>query len=253
VNEANQITNATKLFGFIAEDAQQNRFAVTLNKRFKSAGDDAMMIPMNIRPDDFYFTLSNMKQSHVNGAVIGFEYQAQALEVVDSASGLCERCGICDTVTVSGGRMYGELLLPAALKTMAQNCDASKIAVIGATPLAGAMAEVLEEMQVSFFDPWIEELMTLQARLGIDLDINRLAEGMEADLSSFDMVIDLSEMSDLSMVSALPSLNVDLKPPRHPSALRQRCTELDRAYSGYESLLDIMTDTVYTYLTKEKK
>jgi shikimate 5-dehydrogenase len=253
MNEANQITNATKLFGFIAEEAQQNRFAVTLNKRFKTAGDDAMMIPMNIRPDDFYFTLSNMKQSHVRGAVIGFEYQGQALEVVDSASELCERCGICDTVTVNEGRMYGELLLPVALKAVADRSGASKIAVIGATPLAGAMAVLFKDKEVSLFDPWIEDLMTLQARLGIELDINRLAEGMAVDLSSYDLLIDLSEMSDLSMVSALPMLNADLKQPRQPSALRQRCIELDSAYSGYESLLDIMTETVYTYLTKEKQ
>lgn len=253
MNEANTITNATMLFGFIAEEAQQNRFSVTLNKRFKSAGDDAMMIPMNIRPDDFYFTLSNMKQSHVRGAVIGFEYQEQALEIVDSASELCERCGLCDTVTVEEGLMHGDLLLPVALKDMAEKSGVSKIAILGATPLAGAMAVLLKEKEVSLFDPWIEELMALQERMGIELDINRLAEGMEVDLSSYDMLIDLSEISDLSMVCALPQLNVDLKPPRQPSALRQRCIELGSAYSGYESLLDIMTETVYTYLTKEKQ
>lgn len=253
MNEANQITQTTKLYGFIAEEAQQNRFAVTLNKRFKAEGDDAMMIPMNIRPDDFYFTLSNMKQSHVKGAVIGFEYQDQVLEIADSASSLCETCGIGDTVTVKEGRMHAELLLPTALAAMIERSAASKIAVIGATPLAGAMALLLSKKTVVFYDPWIEELMTLQERLGIELDINRLAEGMAVDLSGYDMVIDLSQMRDLSMVTALPSLNVDLKQPRQPSALRQRCIELDRSYSGYEALLDLMTDTIYTYVIKENR
>ncbi|WP_345986533.1 hypothetical protein WCX49_05245 [Sulfurimonas sp. HSL-1656] len=253
MNEANQITNTTRLFGFIAEEAQQNRFAVTLNKRFKASGDDAMMIPMNIRPDDFYFTLSNMKQSHVNGAVIATEYQDQVLEIVDTASALCERTGICDTVVVENGQMRGELLLPIALKQMAEKSGAERVALIGATPLAGALALTLEGKTVAMFDPWIEDLMALQQRLGADLDINRLAEGMAVDLSGYDMVIDLSALGDLSMVSALPALNVDLKQPRQPSALRQRCVELDRAYSGYESLLDIMTETVYNYLTKENR
>jgi len=253
VNEANQITQATNLYGFIAEEAQQNRFSVTLNKRFKAAGDDAMMIPMNIRPDDFYFTLSNMKQSHVRGAVIGFEYQQEALEVVESASGLCEAAGLCDTVTIEAGRMYGELLLPVALKTLVDESGAGKIALIGATPLCGAMVLLLEEKEVSLFDPWIEELMLLQERLGKPIDINRMAEGMQVDLSGYDMLIDLSGLDDLSMVSALPRLNVDVKEPRKPSALRQRCIELDAAYSGYESLLDTMTQTVYNYLTKENR
>ena len=253
MNEANQITQATKLYGFIAEEAQQNRFAVTMNKRFKAAGDDAMMIPMNIRPDDFHYTLSNMKQSHVSGAVIGLEYQEEALEIVDAASALCEKSGLCDTVTVTGGRMFGELLLPSALKMAAEASRAAKIALIGATPLCGAVVLQLDGMDVSVFDPWIEELMALQERLGTEIDINRLAPGMSVDLSGYDMVIDLSELNDLSMVSALPHLNVDLKAPRAPSALRQRCEELDAAYSGYESLLETLTETVYNYLTKEQK
>ena len=60
-------------------------------------------------------------------------------------------------------------------------------------------------------------------------------------------------MDNLSMLRALPALNIDLKQPRQPSALRQRCIELDAAYSGYESLLAIMTETVYNYLTKEHR
>ncbi|WP_345971236.1 hypothetical protein WCX72_05065 [Sulfurimonas sp. HSL1-6] len=253
MNEANQITQVTKLYGFIAEEAQQNRFAVTLNKRFKAAGDDAMMIPMNIRPDDFYFTLSNMKQSHVNGAVIGPEYQEQALEITDAASELCERTGLCDTVVVANGQMHGELLMPLALKQMAEKSGVKRLALIGATPLAGAVALSFAAGTVAMFDPWIEDLMALQQRLGTELDINRLAEGMDIDLSGYDMVINLSELTELSMISALPPLNLDLKQPRQPSALQLRCIELDRAYSGYESLLDIMTGTVYNYLTKEKR
>lgn len=251
MNEANQITNATRLYGFIAEEAQQNRFAVTLNKRFKAAGDDAMMIPMNIRPDDFYFTLSNMKQSHLNGAVIGKEYRAEAMEVVDSVSELSERCGICDTVSVKDGVMHGELLWAGALKAVADKSGAERIAILGATPLAGGLALLLREKEVAMFDPWIEELMALQSRLGAALDINRLAEGMATDLSGYDLLFDLSELPQLGMITALPKLNVDLAPPRSASALRRRCTELDAAYSGYDALLETLTESVYHFVTKD--
>lgn len=253
MNEANQITNQTTLYGFIAEEAQQNRFAVTLNKRFKNAGDDAMMIPMNIRPDDFYFTVSNMKQSHVNGAVIGFEFQEQALEIVDSASPECERNGICDSVTVVEGKMHGDLLLPKALAALAERSGAEKIALIGATPFAGAVAHALQGKMVALFDPWIETAMALQQSVGIDIDINRLAEGMEVDLSGYDIVMDFSHADSLSMISKLPRLSLDIKQPREASALRQRCSELDAAYSGYDALLDIMTETIYTYVIKESR
>lgn len=251
VNEANQITKATALFGFIAEAAQQNRFAVTLNRRFKAAGDDAMMIPMNIRPDDFYFTLSNMKRSHVRGALIGFDYQSQALEIVDSAAGLCERTGLCDTVMIKEEIMHGELLFPTALKTMIERSRVHTIALLGATPLAGACAAVLDGYNIAIFDPWIESVVALQDRLGLEVDINRLAPGMTIDMRAYDMLIDFSEMDDFSMITALPKYNVDFCQPREASALRDRCTALDAAYSGYESLLDTLSETAYIYLTKE--
>ncbi len=251
MNEANTITRETKLYGFIAENAQSDRFAVTLNKRFKTAGDDAMMIPMNIRPDDFYFTLSNMKKSHVNGAVIAPEYQAEATELLDAASPLCEAVGICDTVLVNGGRLEGALLVPEALADMVRSLKAERIAILGASPVAEAMLRLLPEREIALFDPWIESLMRMQERVGRELDINRLAEGMEADLGGYDLLFDFSDMPTLAMAKALPKRNVDLTKPREASALRERCAELDAVYSGYESLLDRLTEKLYTYLTKD--
>jgi len=246
MNEANQITQTTRLYGFIAEAAQQNRFAVTLNKRFKSAGDDAMMIPMNIRPDDLHYTVANMKQSHLNGAVIGTEYQTEVMELLDGASALCEQAGLCDVVRVENGMLYGELLFPVALKEMAERAGVRKIALIGHAPQAGAVGIALEGMEVAFFDEWIEGLMALQERIGRPIDINRLAPGMEVDLAGFDMVMDLSNgEADLSMIAALPKLNVDWRTAQESSPLRQRCTELGRAYSGYDALLDDLTGAVY--------
>jgi hypothetical protein len=250
MNEANQITQTTRLFGFIAEAAQQNRFSVTLNRRFKNAGDDAMMIPMNIRPDDFHYTVANMKQSHLKGAVFGFEYQVQAMELLDGASALCERAGLCDTVTVENGMLFGELLFPEALKKTAERAGANKVALIGHTPLAGAFGIVFEGMEVAFYDEWIEGLMALQERIGRPIDINRLAPGMQVDLSAYDMLIDLSGGdADLSMVTALPALNVEMSTAQEHSALQRRCSELGSAYSGYDTLLDDLTASAYTFVT----
>ncbi len=47
----------TKVYGFLSEYAQQNRFSVMMNRMFQNIGADAMMIPMNIRADDFFFTI----------------------------------------------------------------------------------------------------------------------------------------------------------------------------------------------------
>lgn len=91
MNNDNQISVQTKLFGYIGEDAGVSRFSALTNKLFKSNGKDAMMIPMNIREDDLYFTVANMKKSHVNGAVISSEFVDKVVELVDEPSGLVKK------------------------------------------------------------------------------------------------------------------------------------------------------------------
>lgn len=54
IDSANEISHHTKLYGFIGEYAGQSSISATLNKLFKANNKNAMMIPMNIREDDFF-------------------------------------------------------------------------------------------------------------------------------------------------------------------------------------------------------
>ncbi len=106
MNADNSITKETKLFGLIAEEAMKNRLFAVLNKMIKP---DAMMIPMNIREDDFYFTIANMKKSHVNGAYIAKEYQETVLDLLDEKDEMVEAYGKCDFVIRDGEKLIGYL------------------------------------------------------------------------------------------------------------------------------------------------
>lgn len=110
MNANDEIKKQTKLFGLIAEHASPNRLFVMLNKIIKDQKSDAMMIPMNIREDDFYFTLSNMKKSHVNGAYIAQEYQESAVELLDEADEFVQVYNKCDFVVREGERLIGTYL-----------------------------------------------------------------------------------------------------------------------------------------------
>ena len=110
MNADDSIATQTKLFGLIAEHASPNRLFVMLNKEIKASGADAMMIPMNIRADDFYFTLSNMKKSHVNGAYIAEEYQQEAVEILDEADEFVQVYNRCDFLIREGERLIGTYL-----------------------------------------------------------------------------------------------------------------------------------------------
>jgi len=110
MNEANLINKQTKLFGLIGEKANTNKLFAMLNKLIKAQNADAMMIPMNIREDDFYFTVVNMKKSHVLGAYISPEYQAQVIEILDLKDEIVEVYNRCDFVLKKDEKLEGFLL-----------------------------------------------------------------------------------------------------------------------------------------------
>jgi shikimate 5-dehydrogenase len=110
MNLENSLSLESKLFGLIAESAQTNRIFVLTNKLIKENSVNAMMIPMNIRSDDFYFTITNMKRSHVDGAYIAQEYQEEVVELLDEKDEIVEAYGRCDLVIRDGEKLKGFLI-----------------------------------------------------------------------------------------------------------------------------------------------
>lgn len=123
MNNDNSITAESKLFGFIAEVAHSNRFSSMVNKLFKENGINAMVIPMNIRPDDVVFTISQMRHSKLNGAVIGSEYQEEVLSLMDTLSSEANEAGLVDFIRIENGSLLGDLIMPKALDTYAESED----------------------------------------------------------------------------------------------------------------------------------
>jgi len=110
MNADNVISKKTKLFGLIGEKAGTNRLFAMINRLIKNSSVDAMIIPMNIREDDFYFTLVNMKKSHVAGAYIEKEFQESVLDLLDSKDEIVEVYNRCDFVLKDGEKLKGFLL-----------------------------------------------------------------------------------------------------------------------------------------------
>jgi shikimate 5-dehydrogenase len=121
MNNDNSITSETKLFGFIAEEAHSSRFSSAVNKLFKGSGINAMVIPMNIRPDDIVFTLSQMRYSKLSGAIIATEYQEDAAALVDTVSDIAEEQGIVDLIWIENNQLSGDLIMPKALDKYAES------------------------------------------------------------------------------------------------------------------------------------
>jgi len=249
MNSANAISKQTKLFGFVGEHAGVSRFSAVTNKMFKANGDDAMMIPMNIREDDLYFTLSNMKKSEVNGAVISNEYVTQILELLDESSSLVKKSGMCDIVFREGESLRGDIFSIRVLLEHLKDLRVSKIAMLGMSSHAKAFSYLSCGFELSFFDENLEELMKFTKELEVrDADINRIASGMSIDLSSYDAVLDFSTFDSLSMIEKLPNYSLDMKNTKESSALKKRAQELDARYTSYDDMVEKLASQVYTII-----
>lgn len=123
MNNDNSITVETALYGYIAQEAHSSRFCAIVNKLFKGNNVNAMIIPMNIRPDDVTFTISQMRSSKLSGAVIAMEYQEEAFGLLDNASATAQEARYCDFIRIVDGKLIGELIMPLALEKFAQSND----------------------------------------------------------------------------------------------------------------------------------
>ena len=249
MNNSNEISHQTKLYGFIGEFAGQSSLSATFNKILKANSKDAMMIPMNIRIDDFYFTVSNMKKSHVNGAVISNEYVTDVVEILDDLTEIVKFSGMCDILIRDGEKLIGDIAFADILIDSLKEKGVMKIALIGVNHYAKAFTRICpSSLHVSYFNDDLEALMNFTNDMDIeDADINRIADGMSLDLSGYDAVIDFSDLKSLDMVNKLSAINMDMKQKKQLSALKIRANELGANYIGFDDMLDELSSGILDF------
>ena len=219
MNDANVIDTQSLLFGFLSEYAQQNRFSVTLNRYFKDKGDNAMCVPMNIRPDDIYFTVAGLKEAKLNGVALGAEYVEGVLAQLQYQSDEVKACGFCDTIIVKDKELYGEVASGRAVSAVLKENGIKKLAILGSGKLAKSIVLHLQESgikEVVFLNDRVESCMQLmQAHTkeleGITVDIDRAVENEEIDLSTFDAFVNASPSAPKLNKVNKETLLIDLK------------------------------------------
>ena len=100
-----------------------------------------------------------MKKSHVNGAVISSEYVAEVLEIMDEASGIARRSGMCDIVFRKGEKLEGDVYSMRVLTEFLKDMRIRRVAIIGTNHYAKAFSFLACGFEVSYFNENLEELM----------------------------------------------------------------------------------------------
>ena len=219
MNDDNLIDMQSLLFGFLAEYAQQNRFSITLNRYFKENGDNGMCIPMNIRPDDIYFTVAGLREAKLNGVALGSEYVEGVVEQLNYKSDEVEACGFCDTIIVKDKELYGEVASGKAICAVLKDRGVRKLAILGSGKLAKSILMHIQESGIKelvLFNDRIESCMSLMhehtdSLEGIKVDIDRAIENEEIDLSSYDGFINASPAAPKLNKISKETVLIDLK------------------------------------------
>lgn len=256
MNVNNTIQKSTKLFGYIGEHAGLSHFSAELNRLFRHNEVDAMMIPMNIRHDDLYFTLANMKHSQLSGVVVSHEYQEALFELYDEVALDVQKSGICELLFVKDKKVSAHNFMMHVLCEELRDEGAKRVALLGTTPHAKsfvlACGAFAPDLEIVFFDPNLESLMLFCQELGVaSPDLNRIASDMRVDLSGFDALIDLSDLNSLEMVERLSKKNYDMRAPKEFSPLRERAIVLACGYVGAEDMSAKLVQSVYEIIKGE--
>jgi len=239
MNNNDEIKPQSKVYGFLAEQAQQNRFSVVMNSMFKSSGIDAMIIPMNIRPDDFFYTVSGLRSAKLQGVVIAPEFRHDALELCDVKSSDVTVCGFCDILSVKESKLYGDIFIGRAIIELLKDKNVKTLALYGSGALAKAILLHVNESsveKVTLFNDRVESCMELvEAVAGmcgnIEIDIERSNSEMPADFSAFDMAINVATQLELFSKVNVAKVMVDFAKQGSPFSLS------GGEYSGYDDIL----------------
>jgi len=200
MNDDNKIDTGSKLFGFLSEYAQQDRFSVTLNRYFKEKNDNAMCIPMNIRPDDIYFTVAGLKEAKLNGVALGSEYVVGVVEQLNHQSDEVSTCGFCDTIIVKDKELYGEVASGRAICEVLKDNNVKHLAIFGSGKLAKSILLHVESSgikELTLLNDRVESCMSLTKEFenelkNLHVDIDRAVSEEDIDLSKFDGFVNAS-------------------------------------------------------------
>lgn len=258
MNDANEIDTQSLLFGFLAEYAQQNRFSATLNRRFKEEGDNAMCIPMNIRPDDIYFTINSLKEAKLSGVALGAEYVEGVLEQLGHKSDEVEACGFCDTIIIKDKELYGEVATGRAVAELLKEHGAQRLAILGSGKVARSLALHLKSSgvkEVVFFNDRVESCLALVQTFGsslegIKVDIDRAVEGEALDLCSFDSFFNATPGAPKLVNIQKEALLIDLK---NESTLSPYAAEYGANLINKEQYAKVLSHVYYTIWIKGNK
>jgi shikimate dehydrogenase len=155
------IDGSTRLFAIIGDPIEQVKSPQTLNPRFAAEGMNAVLIPVNVKPDSFDETVKGlMAVGNLDGIIITVPYKSRILPLLDHVLPMAAKVGAANAMrreadlTWSGDMFDGRGLV-RGLREAAIQLEGRRIMLIGAGGAGSAVAVAVADAgarTVTIFD-----------------------------------------------------------------------------------------------------
>jgi shikimate dehydrogenase len=155
------IDGSTRLFAIIGDPIEQVKSPQTLNPRFAAEGMNAVLIPVNVKPDSFDETVRGlMAVGNLDGIIITVPYKNRILPLLDHVLPMAAKVGAANAMrreadSTWSGDMFDGRGLVRGLREAAVQLEGRQITLIGAGGAGSAVAVAVADAgakTVTIFD-----------------------------------------------------------------------------------------------------
>ena len=155
------VNGATRLYGIIGDPIAQVRSPEVFSARFREAGVNALLVPMQVKPERFDETVRGLKAlANLDGIIATIPYKGRALGLVDQVLPTGKRVGAINAMRREpDGRWVGDMFdgkgCVAGLRANGLEPEGVRVMLLGAGGAGSAIADALAEagaQSITIFD-----------------------------------------------------------------------------------------------------
>ena len=196
------IRGTTTLIAHIGYPTHTFKAPMIYNPYFESAGIDAVVVPMGVKPEDFADALRSIfKFTNIRGALITMPHKVTACALVDELSPTAQIAGACNAILLRpDGSRLGDLFDGAGfvrgVLRKGVTLSGARVLVVGCGGVGCAIAASMaaaDVAEIGLFDVNTAAMQGLAERLRAHYGALRVSTGCN-DPTGFDVVVNATPM-----------------------------------------------------------
>lgn len=212
------ITGKTRVFYMVADPIDQVRTPEIFNKVLPLCGIDAVMVPLQVSPDNLVETVREIfKAENTAGMVLSIPHKTDAAELVDSRSKIAATANAVNAIRRNAqGELEGDLFDGVGFVKSLERYDmpyqGKRILLLGAGGAGSAIAVALaatHPSHLAIFDPETDRATRLASSITASFGVDCIAAS-DNNAAGFDVIINASPLGlEKSDPLPVPTHNVD--------------------------------------------